>query len=277
MFDENQLVEVKWNSNNIKHFKAKGYIFTKRSDTFKVFAKELQNKSSSKVKVTCDFCGKEYITSYACYTKGIERGKDCCVECKQKKRESTFIKHFGVNSPGASKICKEKAKQVMKERYGAEYAFQTNQGKESFKETMQRKYGYDNPSFCPEMMAKARFSMFKNGTVPVSKPERQVFQILCNLYGQENCYSGFPVDKVNLDCLLTIDNQKIDVEYDGWYWHQDTKDYDRKRNHWLMSKGYKILRILGNKKEEIPSAERLKEEVDYLLDNHSIGYIDMNN
>ena len=44
-----------------------------------------------------------------------------------------------------------------------------------------------------------------------------------------------------------------------------------------MSKGYKVLRIKGNKYDEIPSIERIKEEVNYLLDNHSIGYIDMNN
>ena len=131
--------------------------------------------------------------------------------------------------------------------------------------------------YCSELQAKAKATMYANGNVPTSAPEQKVIDMLITLYGEDNCHPGYPVDKVNLDCLLNIDGVKIDVEYDGLYWRQDTKDYDRKRNHWLISQGYKVLRIKGNKNDDIPSIQRLKEEVDYLLDNHSIGYIDMNN
>ena len=44
-----------------------------------------------------------------------------------------------------------------------------------------------------------------------------------------------------------------------------------------MSLGYKVIRILGNSKDEIPKMERLQQEVDYILKGNNIGYIDMNN
>ena len=44
-----------------------------------------------------------------------------------------------------------------------------------------------------------------------------------------------------------------------------------------LSLGYKIIRILGNQKNSLPTKERLQEEVGYILSGHSIGYIDMNN
>lgn len=276
MFDENQLIKVKWHSSNKQYFVNLGIPFTKIGDEFEVPAKLLPLKSSMKVVCICDYCGKDYVTTYAIYNKSKERGKLSCKKCKQSKREDSFIKKYGVSSPGASLICRERAKKTMVKTYGHEYAMQTRLGQNKFKCTMQEKYGADNPSRCPELVAKARFSMFVNDTIPSSKPENEMVSMLVKLYGAENCIQGYPVDKVNLDCLLIVNEIKIDVEYDGIYWHRNRKDYDRKRNHWLISKGYKVLRILGNTKNELPTLERLKAEVDYLLDNHNLGYIDMN-
>lgn len=142
---------------------------------------------------------------------------------------------------------------------------------------MKEKYGEENPSKIPEFLAKSRNTSFLNGTTPTSLPERQIIQMLIDLYGKDSCIPGYPVDRISLDCLLIINNVKIDVEYDGKYWHNGREDYDRKRNHWLISQGYKVLRILGNVKDELPSIDRLREEVEYLINGHNIGYIDMNN
>lgn len=277
MFDENQLVEVKWVSGNKKHFENLGIPFTKIYDTFIVPAKMLMPCSRVKVKYTCDYCGKECETTYNNLQKSFSRGKLCCGQCKNQKIAETLEREYGSSSLHNCLELREKSKQVMTERYGAPYALQSKQGQEKFKKSMLEKYGVDNPSKDSLLYYKARVTAYNNGTVPMSRPEKEIVEILCELYGEENCIPGFPVDKINLDCLLTIGDTKIDVEYDGKYWHQNTQDYDRKRNHWLISQGYKVLRILANSRDTLPTKERIKEEVDYLLDNHSLGYIDMNN
>ena len=277
MFDENQLVTITWYSGNRQYYVDLGYTFTKFNDTFQVPFYLTKQRSKLWVKVVCDYCGQEYTTRYGNYLISQKRGKVACKNCKQLKIADTLQNRYGSSSLCGSKELREKARQSMMNKYGCKYAMQSIKGQENFKKSMKEKYGYDNPSYCPKLQAKAKATMYANGNVPTSAPEQKVIDMLITLYGEDNCHPGYPVDRVNLDCLLNIDGVKIDVEYDGFYWHQDTKEYDRKRNHWLISQGYKVLRIKGNKNDEIPSIERLKEEVDYLLDNHSIGYIDMNN
>lgn len=277
MFDENQLVTVTWYSGNKQYYVDLGYTFTKFKDTFQVPFYLTKQRSKLWVKVVCDYCGEEYTTRYCNYQLSQKRGKVACKNCKQLKIADTLQNRYGSSSLWGSEELRAKAKKSMKEKYGYEYAMQSEQGQEKFKGTMLDKYGVSNPVYSPKLQAKAKSSMYSNGTVPSSMPEKQIVEMLIREYGEDKCSPGFPVDRINLDCLLTLEGNKIDVEYDGLYWHQNTEDYDRKRNHWLMSKGYKVLRIKGNKYDEIPSIERIKEEVNYLLDNHSIGYIDMNN
>lgn len=277
MFDENQLVDVKWYSGNKEYYTKLGYKFTKMYGVLQVPFNLTLHKSRLFVKVHCDYCGEEYTTRYSNYQLSESRGKVACKKCKKLKIADTLQIRYGSSSLWGSEELREKAKQSMMNKYGCKHAMQSIKGQENFKEAMKEKYGYDNPAHCPELQAKAKATMYVNGNVPTSASEKKVVDMLITLYGEDNCYPGYPVDKVNLDCLLNIDGVKIDVEYDGLYWHQDTKDYDRRRNHWLISQGYKVLRIKGNKNDDMPSIERLKEEVDYFLDNHSIGYIDMNN
>lgn len=277
MFDENQLVTIKWYSGNKDYYSKLGYEFTKMYDTFQVPFKLALHKTKLWVKVCCDYCGEEYVTRYANYELSKSRGKVACKKCKQLKIADTLQSRYGSSSLWGSQELRNKAKQSMRNKYGCEYAMQSKEGQEKFKVSMLEKYGYDNPSYSPDLQAKAKSSMYENGKYPTSAPERQLIQMLIQLYGEENCKPGYPVDKVNFDCLLTVGECNIDVEYDGLYWHQGMEDYDRKRNHWLIAQGYKVLRVKGNKNDELPTIERLKEEVDYLLDGHSIGYIDMNN
>ena len=44
-----------------------------------------------------------------------------------------------------------------------------------------------------------------------------------------------------------------------------------------QEKGYRIIRIKANKKDDIPTKEQIKEAVDYLVKgNHHLTFIDMN-
>ena len=107
MFDENQILTIKWHSHNKQHFISKGYTFTKIGDIFQVPAKDLSEKSSIVVDCVCDYCGETYQTTYCIYNKSKGRGKLACCRCKQKKIEDTFMSKYGVNAPGSSKECRE--------------------------------------------------------------------------------------------------------------------------------------------------------------------------
>jgi hypothetical protein len=86
MYDENQIVQVRWNNFNKEWYQSKGYIYTKNNDLFDVFVKDLTAHSDKKVNVICDYCGDEYITQYALITNGRKIiQKDCCSKCTGKK------------------------------------------------------------------------------------------------------------------------------------------------------------------------------------------------
>ena len=59
-----------------------------------------------------------------------------------------------------------------------------------------------------------------------------------------------------------MDSIKIDVEYDGWFWHQD-KHKDLKRDKFLQSQGFKVLRVRSG--VQLPTEEELFEAIDYLV------------
>ena len=69
MFDENQLIEIKWQNKTRKYYESKGYLFTNYGDSFFVKAKDLPKSSNVKVEVICDFCKEKYYPSYNAFNK----------------------------------------------------------------------------------------------------------------------------------------------------------------------------------------------------------------
>lgn len=109
MFDKNKIVKVKWNSNNKEWFELKGYTFTKMHESFDVFLKDLMPSSKQRVIAICDYCGREYETSYATLVGGRKTiQKDCCPNCTGKKaseisKSKRAVKYINL----VQKICKE--------------------------------------------------------------------------------------------------------------------------------------------------------------------------
>ena len=106
----------------------------------------------------------------------------------------------------------------------------------------------------------------KNHSNPTSQPQIKLSYMLNKLFG--NCALEVPCDRCSLDCVVDIDGVLIDVEYDGLYWHSD-KQRDRRRDNFVKSKGYKILRVLGNKKDEMPTEKCLLESIETLLNGRN--------
>ena len=107
MFDENQLVQVKWSNKTRRWFESKGYLFTAYGDNFFVKAKDLSDGSGKKVKVICDYCGKEYEVVYCDYNNREDKTKDVCGrKCRALKQyENSKSKRAKYQFDKAREIC----------------------------------------------------------------------------------------------------------------------------------------------------------------------------
>lgn len=216
-------------------------------------------------------CKKKYGVSNVAQSEVIKRkiaqtnleryGNICTLNAPEvkEKAERTCEKNYGVKNSFASKEIQERIKNINIEKYGVENIAHAPIIAEKIKQTNLEKYGVPYSTQAESVIRKMRKSFYKNGSVPSSKEEKQVCEILKQIYGENTCIPNYPCGRLNLDCLLIIDGIKIDVEYDGWYWHKNKQEYDKRRNYWLISQGFRIIRILSNK--EVPSKEQIIEAV----------------
>ena len=90
MLAENQFVDLKWNAKIRKWYENKGYCFTKNGDVFKVRVEDLSPGSHTKVKVICDYCGREIYVVWKDYRK-YNYSKYACAHCRQTKTSEKYI------------------------------------------------------------------------------------------------------------------------------------------------------------------------------------------
>lgn len=213
--------------------------------------------------------GKEYYTQTEEYK---ERHKKTCQEkygvdnvskypkFKDKIKQS-FIENYQDGHPLRDDNIKEKIKQTNLIKYGGEHHMASEEVVAKIIKTNLEKYGVKYSIQNEEIKKKVRESMYKNGTCPTSSQQLEIYNLL-----KENNYDvelNYPVSNTSLDVAIFINrNIKIDLEYDGWYWHQDNQR-DRKRDEFLKSQGWKILRIRSGHK--IPSFKELQESINKLI------------
>ena len=137
-----------------------------------------------------------------------------------------------------------------------------------------KKYGVPYSTQAKEVIVKMRKSLQEKGCVPTSQKQLDIYNMLVQLYEEDSCILNYSYDRLNFDCLLIVKGIKIDVEYDGWYWHKDKQEEDKRRNYFLIKKGFKVLRIRSCK--EMPTFSQIKEAVDTLVKtNKKLLYIDL--
>lgn len=170
----------------------------------------------------------------------------------------------------ASPIVREKIEKTNIERYGVKRPCQNPEIIEKQKATCLQHYGVEHICQIPEVaegvVKKAQETLHKRGKTPCSKMEEALVKILIDIYGEENCFPSYLVSPLTFDCLLIVNGDKIDVEYDGWFWHKDVQERDKKRNYKVLDLGYKILRVKS--KTSLPTHEQIKSAIQFLTEEH---------
>lgn len=271
MIINNQVLDVKITAKNIRYYRNLGYN-CKPQDIISVPLKDLSSGSHCDVKIICDECGKNFSRPYYRYHQCHDKQfGDLCRSCCSKKTKrttkekynyehisqipeikekkvNTFRSNFGFDYILQIPYYKENLKNKNKELYGNEYYCRTKEFKDKIISTNRRKRGVDYPSQSPEVQNKIRKSFESRQNNPwTSRPQLQLYNQIKSLYGPDSCILNFAESHLSLDIMLNINDCKIDIEYDGWHWHRDNQKKDRKRDEFLKSKGYKILRIKGER------------------------------
>ena len=281
-----QKVKIIWNTRNKKWYESKGYIFTKMGEEFEVNFEDLSKASTAKINLKCDYCGKDYYPIYNNYINQKKRNNikdDCCEDCKYNKiqntieslygtntvmkvdsikikQNNTIKKKYGVDNISQAEEIKEKKKETCLKNHGVEYPMQSKVLMQKREENNMQKYGYKYPNSTKQFQERRAYTLYKNGNCPTSTQQTEIYNTL-----KENKYSvdlNHPVGNLHLDVAIFIDNIKIDLEYDCWHWHQDSQK-DRRRDEFLKSQGWKILRIKSSHK--LPTLEQLKESINKLI------------
>ena len=189
-------------------------------------------------------------------------------ECKNKIKQ-TCIEKYGVDSYLKTEDCKKSRIQSSISKYGVDNPFKSKDVQRHIKDTIFNKYGVENVSQCPEIRQRMLESFCRNGNIKSSKQQDAVGDMLQCMYG--NCEINKVVDYYVADCFIKVNDIYIDVEYDGWYWHKGHESSDRKRDGYMYSKGYKVIRIKGG--INIPTKAQIKESVDFILQGNRYAEI----
>lgn len=258
-----QTILVRIINNNKKRYIQLGYPKAKIGEYIDVNIKDLPQGSHHQVKVICDYCGKEYSGIYRDVLKCRNQSsihKDVCKKCKYIKQQEVFKLKYGVENAAMIESGKIKCKQTNLQRYGVDNPLKNQNIREKVKQTCLKRYGVESPMQCDAIKSKSSKMLYLSGNIPTSSQQLQIFNIISN-FGY-NAVLNYPVSFLNLDVAVFINNKKIDIEYDGWYWHQNVSK-DIARNHVLYKYGWNVIRILSNRL--LPTEEQLQQAINNVL------------
>lgn len=183
------------------------------------------------------------------------------IDSIQQQKIKTLQENFGVTNPMFSVELRNKFQATMIEKYGCENPMQNKEIMQRAQLTNLQKYGVKNPQQNPKIKAKTLETLSRQGKVPTSKPQIKLYEIIKQKYPDVKL--NYPYSNCSLDIFIEINNVKIDIEYDGAFYHQD-KQRDIKRDRLLQSQGFKTLRIRSG--HLLPTEEELFFAIDYLVD-----------
>lgn len=99
--------------------------------------------------------------------------------------------------------------------------------------------------------------------VKTSKPQKKLFEMVKSFYPEAEL--EYEIFNKSLD--IALPNHKIDIEFDGDFWHKNRKDTDLKRDELLRSNNWHVLRY-----SKLPKLGVLQNDIETIIQNHDGNY-----
>ena len=279
-----EFVEVLVGGQNYKHYKELGYN-PKVRVPFVVPLRHLTLGSNVLVDVQCDYCGKIVKRSYKTTLRQRMRtvDKDACYSCKGEKTRESNLKVYGVENVMNVPEYKNKLDAINLKKYGTVHISRNPEIKARAMESMANKTSAEKKLIrekiektnmerygvtCPLTLPSSRKKLFETLNRGSSQQEF-VYKMLLEEFPPHDVFYNESFSNLSLDILLLVDDIKIDIEYDSWYWHLPLRD--RRRDEFLKKNGYKVLRIKSGKK--VPSKTELLNAISKLRDGNGRKFI----
>lgn len=200
---------------------------------------DLSYGSKKNIIVKCDYCNKKYISSHKKRLSANKvLDKDCCINCRFKKRAEVYQLKHGVDNPSKkpevkekirkanskrlkSKEFKEQYKQTMLEKYGVEHPMHSQELKEKQSNTVKEKYGVKNISQLPENRSIAVKNIIKtkikNGSIQLY--QGQTLPKIADDTGFSHSHFRKLVHKYGLDKAMTLTPKETCIErtFKEWF------------------------------------------------------------
>lgn len=165
MLKEDVFVEIiVTNYKNVEYYNNLGYV-CKLGDTISINQKHLSSGSRVKIRIICDYCGKEYETQNKSWQsnkrKQILKKDACCHECRSEYIKESNIEKYGYENVFQVEEFKKKQRETNLKLYGVEYISQSPQIQDKIKSTCLEKYGADRYAKTDEYKVAVR-EVWKN-------------------------------------------------------------------------------------------------------------------
>lgn len=215
-----------------------------------VMVKKLANKDKLiKLLKKCVVCDKN-LPSYG------NDSRNCCSEnCSSKYRSMNAHKLWESRRKKGFKELSEKISKKVKQNWEEGVHVNTLKNLKSKKTIEATKKRMLNGGAIKALKAAA-------GT-KTSKPQLKLYEMVLAFY--PNAKLEYEIFNKSLD--IALPEYKIDIEFDGVYWHKNRVDSDKKRDELLKSNGWSILRY-----SKLPKPGILHGDIERIVQNHEEDY-----
>lgn len=244
---------------------------TNRQFEYCTAIRRVENSKAGKSRWLCKcVCGKEFITIGSQLLSG--HTKSCgCIEGKLKSLSKTKIIDNG------KKFGKLTIVDYMGNKDGrSTYKCKCDCGNVVIVHSNHLQTGNTTSCGCAQKESASRSLKLRwengvqlhsiNNAIKHSKPEMDMIELIKSKYKVldiKELFGYFP------DCVVEINGQLFDIEYDGYHWHSNAKsiEHDNIRNKIFNDNGYRVIRFLCPNKYSL-SQNDIDEAFDYMLSHN---------